>query len=106
MSPDELHNRPSDTSANGDAGRSAEALVDRLTAAVRDTAVPDGPDERTLAVTLLALRDAQAAGEPPASARPDRSVSQPRKIFTMKLITRLTIAACLVLAVGAVFLTN
>ena len=44
MSRDDLHNRAmSDANGDGGAADTVDALLDRVTAAVRDTPVPDGP---------------------------------------------------------------
>jgi hypothetical protein len=96
MSPDEPHNRQPDESPNGDAA--VDRLVDRLTAAVRDLPVPDGPDEQTLAATLDALRRRAPA------ARTTHNGFQ--RILTMKSLMKLAAAACVALALGVVFLAN
>jgi hypothetical protein len=91
MSSDDLQN--SAASGNGQTVSTGDALVDRLTARLRDVPVPDGPDPRTLAETISALR-AAALNQPPKQ----------RKFLTMKTLVRFAIAASLAaIAVAAVF---
>jgi outer membrane lipoprotein-sorting protein len=92
MSRDDLHNRTlGDANGDGGAADAVDALLDRVTAAVRDLPVPDGPDEQTLTGTLAALRAAQTF-----------PIHQNRKRH-MKPLIKLAIAACVALIAGVVF---
>src|SRR5215207_3513821 len=98
MSHDDLHNPRTPGDANGDGGAAdaVDALLDRVTTAVRDMPIPDGPDEQTLSGTLAALRAAQMS-QPPGPI----PISRKSK---MKPVLKLAIAACIALIAGVVFL--
>lgn len=74
-------------------------IVDRAAAALRDVAVPDGPSPELLADTLSAIRAAE-------QGKPLNANSSRRRIFTMRFITKLAVAAVLVLFVGALVWTD
>jgi hypothetical protein len=88
MSDNDLHNPVHGHSNGNGVADTADALLDRLTVSLRNTNVPDGPDEATLASTIAALRSSP--------------ISLKRK-FTMKPALKFAIAACLVLAAGILF---
>jgi hypothetical protein len=67
-------------------------VLDRVIASVRDASVPDGPDDRTVAETLAALRAAEAS-----------TTIQTKRFLTMKNVIRLAVAACVAIAAGAAF---
>ena len=98
MSRNDLHNPriPGDANGDGGAADAVDALLDRVTAAVRDMPTPDGPDEQTLTGTLAALRAAQAS-------RASGPIPISRKL-KMKPVLKLAIAACIALIAGVVFL--
>jgi hypothetical protein len=99
---DMLHDATQDRAhTNGDGGAAdargePDALLDRVSASVRDTPVPDGPGERLLADTLSALLAAEASD----AINPQH---QNRKLPTMKTLFKFAVAAC-VLAAAAVAL--
>jgi hypothetical protein len=103
MSQDDLHNRGTVRDANGDAAAAAatddaagDALLDRVTAAVRDMPVPDGPDDSLLSSTLATLRSAEASAAL-------QSTKTSNRMFNMKTLVKLAIAACIAVVAGLVF---
>lgn len=75
----------------------ADDLIERATAALRDTAVPQGPTASVLAKTLSALEAAQ---------RPHQPLTLIQRIGAMKAISKLAAAAVLLITVGGVILWN
>ena len=78
----------------------ADNLLERATSALRDTAVPPGPPASVLAKTLSALEAAQR----PHQTLTLKHITLQQRIRAMNAISKLAVAASLLITVGGIFL--
>lgn len=73
----------------------ADNLLDRATSALRNTAVHEGPKASVLANTLAAME---------AAERPDQPLTLRQRIRTMRTLSKLAIAASLLISAGGMLM--